>query len=140
MGKQPRVLEHIADPAALHRHADTGLGIHQHGAIQLYESLVGLEQSRDEVDERGLTAPGTPEQRDDARSGHFELRAQGESVPPFEKLRLQHSSNFRHQRPRNRRTRRVNSSDSHSPMRPSAMDMAASLAAGESPVGDCMAV
>jgi hypothetical protein len=66
MGKQATFLEHVADPAPVHRHIDAGGGLEQRSTIERDPSPVGRNQTGNHVDERGLARTRSAEQRGDA--------------------------------------------------------------------------
>ena len=66
MRKQPRILEHIADAAAMGRDMDARGGVVERLAVDGDDAAIGLQQSRDHVDQRGLAGAGGAEQSGDA--------------------------------------------------------------------------
>ena len=62
MREQARLLEHVADAAALDRHVDAGACVGEDLVLELYPALLGGEQSGDEIDECGLAAAGAAEE------------------------------------------------------------------------------
>ena len=66
MRKQPRILEHIADAAAMRRDMHARRGIVEHLAVDGDDAAIGPQQSRDHVDQRGLAGAGGAEQAGDA--------------------------------------------------------------------------
>src|ERR1700730_1898511 len=72
MRKQPRVLEHIADAAAMRREMQARWGVVEGLAVDRDDATIGLQQSRDHVDQRGLARTGGAEQ-----PGHAPLASEG---------------------------------------------------------------
>ena len=66
MRKQPRVLEHIADAAAMRRDVDACGGVVERLAVDGDAAAIGPQQARDHVDQRGLAGAGGAEQPGDA--------------------------------------------------------------------------
>ena len=67
--KQPALLEHIADAAAVGRHVDPRGAVEQHVVVERDAAAVRRQQAGDHVDERGLAGAGRPEQRGRAARG-----------------------------------------------------------------------
>ena len=81
MRKQPRILEHIADPAAMHRDMDMLSGVVQRLAVDGDDAAIGSQQSCDHVDQRGLAGARGAEQ-----SGHAALTGKRGLDRKFAKL------------------------------------------------------
>src|SRR4030095_4130452 len=123
MRKQPRVLEHVPDAAALGGQTRLAARVLEHDAVDLDVRFVGSEQPRDYVDERRLAAARSAEQADDARSRDLDRHVQRESVAALQGTDAEHAAP---QRPSMRCTRRAMSSEISSPTRPSENEIAAS--------------
>ena len=80
--KQPRILEHIADAPALGRHLHTGGAVEPHVAVERHAPAGPVQQSGQQVHQRGLAAAGTAKQRDDARRGRRHVDIQQELALP----------------------------------------------------------
>ena len=61
MGKQPRILKHITDAAAVGRDMYTRRGVVERLAVHGDAAAIGREQPRDHVDQRGLAGAGGAE-------------------------------------------------------------------------------
>jgi len=89
MREQPRVLEHIADPAAMDRDMRLRHRIVQRLAVDGDDAAIGSQQSRDHVDQRGLAGAGGAEQSGNpafAREGSFD----SEFAKPLRDVDAQH--------------------------------------------------
>ncbi len=65
MRKQPGILEHIADAAAVRRDMQVCRRVVQHFAVDGDDAAIGPQQSRDDVDQRGLAGARGAEQPGD---------------------------------------------------------------------------
>ncbi len=79
--EQPRILEHIAGPAPLHRHVDAALGIEEGLVADHDPPSVRPHHAGHRLDDGGLAGPGAPEQRSDADLRRGEIYAQREAWP-----------------------------------------------------------
>src|SRR5262249_41260165 len=89
MRKQPRILEHVADAAAMRGNMDALFGVVERLAVDDDGAAVGTEQSRDHVDQRGLARSGSAEEAGDAALA-FEGRRKRELAELFCDVDAQH--------------------------------------------------
>src|SRR6478736_251941 len=134
VGKQPRILEDIADATLLGREPQPVLAVEPALAVQRDASGALATEAGNQVDQSGLAAARAAEQCGDARRRCNEGSFQLETATSCADI------DFQHQRPSQRRSPRASSSDASSPPMPSRKDSSASLAATASPSGDCSAV
>jgi len=130
MRKQPGILEHIADPAAMHRDVPARRRVVQHLAVDGDDAAIGPQQSRDHVDQRCLAGARCAEQAGDpafAGEGSFDRKF----AELFCDVDPQHD-----QLPcRRRKARRANHSEAISAASAMTMETATSRSAAVSPSG-----
>ena len=130
MRKQPRILKHVADPAAVRRHVNAFRRIVQRFAVERDDAAVGPQQAGDHVDQRGLAGAGRAEQAGDAALA-FERGFQRELAELFCDVDAQHG-----QFPCRRFVaRRANHSEAISAPIAITMEISTSRAAAVSPSG-----
>ncbi len=66
MRKQPRILEHVADPPPVRRHVHACGDVVERLAVERDDAAIGLQEAGDHVDQRGLAGAGSAEQAGDA--------------------------------------------------------------------------
>ena len=89
MREQSSFLEHVADPARMHRHIHSGRAVEKHLPVDFDAAAIGLDQSPNHVDERGLAGARTPEERRHARIG-AERHIQFERAYPARDVNREH--------------------------------------------------
>ena len=132
--EQPRILEDIADPPRPHGHHHARGAVGQHATIDDDATVIGAQQPRHRVYDRGLARTGASEQRGDPRrrvEGGVEREAR-KAVPQRDR---------QHQRPAMRRaTARDSHSATPSATSATAIDNAARRATVSPCPGTCSAV
>src|SRR5438067_10320527 len=78
MGKQPTLLEDIADPPALRRQVDAGGGIIEPFVIEQDLTPIGPGQPGQHIDQRRLARARTAEERQETRRGAAEASGEAE--------------------------------------------------------------
>ena len=89
MRKQPRVLEHIADAAAIGWNVHPRRSVVERFVVDGDDAAIGLQQSGDHVDQRGFAGAGGAEQAGDAAFAG-ERGFDGEFAKLFEDFNAQH--------------------------------------------------
>ena len=128
--KQPRVLEHIADPAPVLRHEDPrrSVSTSTRPSTAIRPSSGRLEPA-DQVDQRGLARAGRPEERGQP-AGALEGGVEREGAEPVADLdRQRHSMSMR------RLIRRAKTSEATSATMAMAIETSVSRSAPASPPG-----
>ncbi len=133
MREEPRVLEHVADAAAMRRQPDARLRVGQHRAVGDDPGALGPDEARDRVDEGRLARSRRAEDRRDAGR-----RLEG-GVEPERALPMRDRDGERHAAIR-RATRRASHSDRARAASDTTTEISVRRIAPASPPGTCVRV
>jgi hypothetical protein len=127
MGKEPPLLEDVADAAAVRRHDDAPPGIEERPPADRDAAPLGAHEARDGVDDGRLPRPGAAEERGDARR-RIEGDVEREAAEAVEDRDLDHPAI-------RRATARARTSERRSAAIATAIATRTSRIAGPSPPG-----